>query len=181
MEHAAWSEIRARLALGAVALAVALAATGCGGSGPGPTTTTTTSTTPTPSTTATSPTSSGTGATAEITTVYTQFFSGKSTAAEKIALVQNGPAFASTIQAQAGSPISKSTTATVSSVSMVTSTRAKVVYTVLLAGTPALKNQSGVAVNEGGHWKVGATTFCALLTLEGAAPALCSASTPTTK
>ncbi|HYZ53605.1 MAG TPA: hypothetical protein VE733_08920 [Streptosporangiaceae bacterium] len=60
---------------------------------------------------------------------------------------------------------------------MVTSpTQAKVIYSVLLGGTPALKNQPGVAVLQNGTWKVGDQSFCALLTLEnnGKAPSVCS-------
>jgi hypothetical protein len=47
----------------------------------------------------------------------------------------------------------------------------------LLAGAPVLKNQHGVAVNEGGTWKVGVTSFCGLLTVEnnGKTPSVCKA------
>jgi hypothetical protein len=51
-----------------------------------------------------------------------------------------------------------------------------VTYSILVAGTPALKNQPGVAVSQDGIWKVGDQSFCALLTLEnsGKAPAACA-------
>jgi hypothetical protein len=55
--------------------------------------------------------------------------------------------------------------------------QATVVYTVLLAGTPALSNQKGVAVYQDGTWKVGVASFCGLLTLEnsGKTPSVCKA------
>jgi hypothetical protein len=55
-------------------------------------------------------------------------------------------------------------------------TQAKVTYSILVGGTPELKNQPGIAVNQAGTWKVGDQSFCALLTLEnsGKAPAVCA-------
>jgi hypothetical protein len=51
-----------------------------------------------------------------------------------------------------------------------------VTYNVLLGTTPALTSQSGVAVYQGGTWKVGDASFCGLLALEngGKAPSVCS-------
>jgi hypothetical protein len=86
--------------------------------------------------------------------------------AKRVSLLQDGQAFASVITAQAGSSLASQATAKVDKVTVTTPTQAKVIYTILLAGTPALKNQSGVAVNEGGTWKVGLKSFCGLLTLE---------------
>jgi len=55
-------------------------------------------------------------------------------------------------------------------------TQAKVTYSILVGGAAALKNQPGVAVKQGGVWKVGDQSFCALLTLEnnGKAPTACA-------
>jgi hypothetical protein len=57
---------------------------------------------------------------------------------------------------------------------------ATVTYDILVSGTPALKNQTGVAVYENGTWKVGVTSFCGLLTIENSGkttglPAACQA------
>jgi hypothetical protein len=98
-------------------------------------------------------------------------------AAKKITLLQNGQAFSSVIDGQAGSAMSKSTTAKVLSVTPnSTGTQASVKYTILFGGTPALSNQTGTAINESGTWKVGDATFCQLLALEnnGKAPSVCS-------
>lgn len=110
---------------------------------------------------------------AAITSAFVTFFSGETPGSKKITLVENGPAFSAVIDAQAGSGLSKSTTASVSKVTVTSPTQATVVYTVSLGGVPALKNQPGSAVKDGGQWKVSASTFCALLTLEGSAPAFC--------
>ena len=56
--------------------------------------------------------------------------------------------------------------AKVDKVTVTSASQAKVVYTILFAGTPALSNVSGVAVLENGMWKVGDVSFCGLLTLE---------------
>jgi hypothetical protein len=45
-------------------------------------------------------------------------------------------------------------------------TQAKVTYSILVGGQPALANQSGVAVYQDGTWKVGLASFCGLLALE---------------
>jgi hypothetical protein len=52
------------------------------------------------------------------------------------------------------------------SVTLVSATRAKVVYTLLEDGRPARANQLGVAVYQDGTWKVGVATFCSLLATE---------------
>jgi hypothetical protein len=61
-------------------------------------------------------------------------------------------------------------------VTVESSTQAKVLYSILVSGTPELKNQPGVAVFQNGIWKVGDQSFCALLTLEnsGKAPSACA-------
>jgi hypothetical protein len=51
-------------------------------------------------------------------------------------------------------------------VTSVTSKQATVTYSILLDGQPELTNQSGVAVDQDGTWKVGVASFCGLLSLE---------------
>jgi hypothetical protein len=120
---------------------------------------------------------SGSAATGQITTNWESFFDGKTAAAKKISLLQNGQAFASVINAQAGSALAKSAAAKVQSVSVnSTGTQATVKYNVLLGGQTALPNQSGTAIYQDGTWKVADSSFCALLALEGGgkAPQVCS-------
>ncbi|RMI35048.1 hypothetical protein [Nocardia stercoris] len=113
-----------------------------------------------------------------VTTVFQQFFDGNTPAAQKISLLENGAQFADAINAQAGSPMAKSTTATVQNVASSGTDHVDVTYTILLAGTAALSGQRGGAVRAAGGWKVTAATFCALLTLEGNPPAACAGVPP---
>jgi hypothetical protein len=74
--------------------------------------------------------------------------------------------FSAAIQGSSRFPGASTASAKVTKVTVTSPTQAKVTYSILLAGTPVLPNQSGVAVLEGGTWKVGDASFCALLTLE---------------
>jgi hypothetical protein len=105
-------------------------------------------------------------ATATITKNFTTFFSGKTSAKTKIALLQNGSKFSTIIDGQASSSMAASTTAKVSAVTDLTGSSAKVKYTIDLGGQPALPNATGSAVWQGGTWKVSDASFCTLLALE---------------
>ena len=123
--------------------------------------------------------SSGTGSAATIATIkknWETFFNGKTPAATKISLVQDGQKFASVINSQAGSALAQTASASVKSVTVTSPTQATVKYSILVSGTPVLEGQTGTAVYENGTWKVGTGSFCALLTLQngGKAPASCS-------
>ncbi len=156
--------------IAAVALAVLLV--GCGSHS--------SSTAQPPAPTADVPTSSPTDRTHShetakaIAATFTEFFAGTTPADRKIGLVQDGQGFAAVIRAQAGGVMSQATTVKVAGVTLTSPRRATVRYTILLGGTPALKNQVGSAVKKNGHWVVGAATFCQLLTLEQSAPPLCT-------
>jgi hypothetical protein len=115
-----------------------------------------------------------TAAQTKIKTDWVTFFSGTTPAKHKIALLQNGQSFAAVIDAQASNPMSESSGAKVLSVSVTSKTQAKVRYTITLGGQPALANQAGVAVLQGGTWKVGDQSFCALLALEQTKTPACS-------
>jgi hypothetical protein len=121
--------------------------------------------------------SSGSSAEKTIAANWTAFFSPKTPVAKRVSLLQNGSAFASVIQAQASSSLASEASAEVTKVTVTSPSQATVTYTVLLAGTPALSNQKGVAVYQDGTWKVGVTSFCGLLTLEnsGKTPSVCKA------
>jgi hypothetical protein len=129
-----------------------------------------------PATTAAAPASSSGGssatATSLIETNWVNFFSGKTSAATKISLLQNGQSYASVIKAQASTPLAASASATVTAVVIESSTTATVSYKVGVSGEDV--TQTGTAVLQGGVWKVGDVSFCALLKLEGSTPAACS-------
>jgi hypothetical protein len=115
-------------------------------------------------------------AAARIKANWEAFFSGTTSAAQKISLLQNGQQFASIINAQAASDLAKSASAKVTAVHVISPTKATVTYDILIGGKPALSNQAGTAVYQDGTWKVGDGSFCQLLALEngGKAPPVCS-------
>ena len=140
----------------------------------------TTSAAPAPATSAsTSGSAGGSGSAATIAQIksdWEAFFNPKTPVAKRVSLLQNGSAFASIIKAQASSSLASSATSSVSAVTVESPSQAKVTYSILVGGTPALKNQPGVSVYQDGVWKVGDQSFCALLTLEnsGKAPSACA-------
>lgn len=164
---------------------VALAATAaaCGGSSPSGSSSTpassvtSSSSAPVTSPAATSTASSTSGATAAISANFATFFNIKTSAAKRVALLQDGSQFASIITAQEHNPLASGLTAKVNSVSNVTSAQADVKYDLLVGGSKV--PMTGNAVYEDGTWKVGAATFCGLLTLEGLKkmPAACTSAT----
>jgi hypothetical protein len=120
--------------------------------------------------------SGGGSAVSQIKANWVAFFNPKTPVAKRVSLLQNGSTFASIIKAQASSALASSATSAVNAVTVESATQAKVTYSILVGGSPALKNQPGVAVKQGGVWKVGDQSFCALLTLEnnGKAPTACA-------
>lgn len=128
-----------------------------------------------PSASASTTAVSTSAAVAQIKANWEAFFNPKTPVAKRVSLLQNGQVFESIITAQAGSPLASSATSSVSSVTVESPAQATVVYSILVGGSPALKNQPGVAVYQSGIWKVADQSFCALLTLEnsGKAPAAC--------
>jgi ABC-type glycerol-3-phosphate transport system substrate-binding protein len=138
-----------RLALVALASVLLLAA--CGG-GPG---------------------GNGSDATAQVTSAYEKFFSGKTSLSDRIALLQNGSKFKPVIQEFTSFPGASQVSATVKSVKLHGASNADVVYVVKLAGT-SLPQQNGTAVKQNGTWKVGDESLCRLIEISGTAPPQCT-------
>ena len=173
----------------ALLLALALTAVACGNSGsssstPAPASHSSapaSSPAPSPSSPTATPASSSSGpggnsaAAATITANWEKFFSGSTSAANKIALLQNGTNYAAIIKAQSGSGLASTAGAKVKAVVVNSPTTATVSYDITLSGTTALPNQTGTAVYEGGTWKVSDAAFCQLVKLEnnGTAPSVC--------
>lgn len=153
----------------AAGLALALAIAACSSSSSSPSSSSTQTSSP-----ASTSGGSSSGATAEIKANWEAFFSGTTSAAKKITVLQNGQAFATIIHSQVS--LGSSTSADVTSVTVTSPTKATVKYNIVQSGTTVLPNQTGVAVYEDGTWKVGDASFCALLALEGGgkAPSVCS-------
>jgi hypothetical protein len=103
------------------------------------------------------------------------FFNPATPAATKVTLLENGPTYASVLTAQASNPQAQQTAAQVTAVSVTSATQASVTWNLLLSGTAVLTNQKGVAVLQGGTWKVADASFCGLLSLQPPVPAACKA------
>ena len=164
---------RLTLALaGACALAAGAAA--CGSSTPSSSTSKPAATSPAASPSA-SPTASSVAA-AAITANWVKFFDFSTPTAQRVPLLENGSEFTAIMNAQASNKLYSSANAKVLSVSNITPSTATVKYDILLGTTPALSNQTGTAVYQDGTWKVGDSSLCGLLTLEGVKPlpAACS-------
>lgn len=101
------------------------------------------------------------------------FFNGKTPVLNKVALLQNGQAYSQIIDAQSQSKTGQETTATVSSVNLISNSKATLTYDVYISGQQVLKGQTGQSVQENGTWKVSDAAFCNLLQLSGSAPLDC--------
>jgi len=107
-----------------------------------------------------------TGTQAKVAANWTAFFDPKKPLAKRVSLLQDGSQFAAIIAAQAGAGLPSQASVKVTKVILLSATKAKVTYSILLNGQPVLPGQSGTAVLQGGTWKVGVASFCGLLALE---------------
>ena len=109
---------------------------------------------------------------AQIKSAYETFFSGKTSVTDRVALLQNGSRFKGLVTSFASNPLAKDVSATVSSVTLQGSNKAKVVYVVKFAGS-SLPQQTGSAIRQSGTWKVADASLCKLVALQGSTPAIC--------
>ena len=117
--------------------------------------------------------SSSAAAKAQIRQNWEAFFDGSTPTDKRISLLQNGQSFAKLLQTVGASPLAAQVKAKVGDVALQGADKATVTYTVMLGGQAVLKNAKGTAVRENGTWKVGTSSFCQLVRLQGAAPAAC--------
>jgi len=113
-------------------------------------------------------------AAAEITANWEKFFNASTPTSQRVALLQNGAAFAVAISGL--SHLVSGLGATVTSVTVTSPTSATVKYNLTASGSTLLSGQTGTAVYESGTWKVGDASLCGLLKLVpgGSTPAACS-------
>jgi hypothetical protein len=121
--------------------------------------------------------SSATGnaaAVAQITANWEKFFSASTPTSQRVALLQNGPAFAVAITGL--SHLVSGLGATVTSVTVTSPTSATVKYNLTASGSSLLSGQTGTAVYENGTWKVADASLCGLIKLVpgGSTPTACS-------
>ena len=86
---------------------------------------------------------SASGAAATIKTNWETFFNPKTPVAKRVSLLQDGQMFSTVIKAQAGSGLASSASAKVTKVTVVSPSQAKVTYSILLGGQPALSGHRG--------------------------------------
>lgn len=107
---------------------------------------------------------------AVITSNWETFFAPTSSIDDRLALLEDGESLRAALEQRAQDPLMGQATATVLAVELTGDGHATVTYNVLLGGTVALPNAQGTAVLQDGVWKVGAASFCALITLGATAP-----------
>ncbi|MEU3480769.1 hypothetical protein ACI2LO_12550 [Streptomyces sp. NPDC033754] len=104
---------------------------------------------------------------AEITKNWTTFFDPKTTAAEKVKVLENGAAMQPVLAAFAGNENAAATSAKVTGVEFTSATEANVTYDLLVGGAPALPDSQGTSILQDGTWKVSVKTLCGLVELSG--------------
>jgi hypothetical protein len=116
------------------------------------------------------------GAVAAITAAWEKFFNSSTSTTERVALLQNGSTFSGAIKEFASLPLASGIGAKVTNVTVNSSTSATVTYNITSSGTSLLSGQKGTAVYQGGTWKVGDASLCALFKLipGGTVPSACS-------
>ncbi len=121
-------------------------------------------------------TSSNAAAAAQIKKNWEKFFSSSTPAAQKAALLENGSKFAAAISAMAQLPLANGIGARVTKVVLISPTKATVTYGITSNGSTLLPGQTGTAVYQGGTWKVGDASLCALFKLVpgGTLPSACN-------
>jgi hypothetical protein len=163
----------------ALAVALALAVAACGSSSSSPSSSAPASSTPASSAPASAPASSlnTAAAVAEITANWEKFFNAGTPTSERVALLQNGSAFAGAIGSLSG--LVSGLGAKVTAVTVTSPTTATVTYNLTAGGSTLLSGQTGTAVYEDGVWKVADASLCGLIKLVpgGSTPAACSSAT----
>ena len=159
----------------ALGLALALAVAACSSSSSSSSSSAPASSVPASSAPASSaPASGNSAAAAQITANWEKFFNASTPTSERVALLQNGAAFAVAISGL--SHLVTGLGAKVTGVTVDSPTTATVTYTLTAGGTTLLSGQTGKAVYENGVWKVGDASLCGLIKLVpgGSVPAACN-------
>jgi hypothetical protein len=160
-----------------LAVALALAVAACSSSSPSSSSSAPASSAPASSAPASSAPASSlntAAAVTEITTNWEKFFNASTPTSERVALLQNGSAFAGAIGSL--SHLVSGLGAKVTAVTVTSPTTATVTYNLTAGGSTLLSGQTGTAVYEDGVWKVADASLCGLIKLVpgGSVPAACN-------
>ena len=101
---------------------------------------------------------------------WEKFFKPGTSVDERVTLLQNGAALRPAIEQSATNPLQQQASAKVTQVTFTSPTEATVTYDVYLNGAVALPNSQGMAVLDGGTWKVAQQSFCSLISLGVSGP-----------
>ncbi len=143
---------------------LALSLTGCGGSSGG---TAAPSSTPTVAATATPASAEDF---AGIAAAYEGFFNPKGTVEAHTALLENGEKFTAELTKSAKDPAAADLSAKLLTANVLGDS-ADVTYDLIgKGGTKLLPGAQGVAVRQGGTWKVSQATYCTLISLQDPSP-----------
>jgi hypothetical protein len=153
----------------AVGVALAFLAA-CGGGGTKKTASANTTAPPAPVTTA----FSAEAAKADITALYTTFFSDKTTTDQAVKLLENGEEMRAAIDLQRTSGAANGITAAVKTIQLQNTELADVRFDIVLKGAVVAPNTAGQAKYIGGSWKINQQLFCTLIGLAGQHPAPCA-------
>jgi hypothetical protein len=107
---------------------------------------------------------------AEITANWEKFFLPTTPISDRVALLENGASLQQALEMRSTDPLQRQASAVVKAVDLTEPGRATVTYDVLLNGSVALPDAQGFAVFQDGVWKVGADSFCALISLGATGP-----------
>jgi hypothetical protein len=106
----------------------------------------------------------------EIKLNWEKFFMPMLSIDDRVALLEHGETLRQAFVQRAADPLMQQANANVTAAELTSATTAAVTYDVFLNGTPALTGSQGIAVLEGGVWKVSAESFCALISLGATGP-----------
>ncbi|MGW6391935.1 hypothetical protein ACWFR1_15820 [Streptomyces sp. NPDC055103] len=104
---------------------------------------------------------------AEIIKNWTAFFDPKTSADEKVRVLENGAEMRPVLAAFVGNENAAATSAKVTGVEFTSATEANVTYDLLVGGSPALPDSQGTSILQDDTWKVSVKTLCGLVELSG--------------
>ncbi|MFG2299034.1 hypothetical protein [Streptomyces sp. NPDC048603] len=99
---------------------------------------------------------------AEVEENWALFFDGRTPAAERVRVLENGSGMAPLLARLEADPSATRTSAEVGEVLFTSPTEARVTYDLRVGGNPLLSGSKGTAVLRDGTWKVSARTLCEL-------------------
>lgn len=134
---------------------------------------------PAPTTSSSSTSGSESADAAAVRQTYMRFADPAVPVAQKVALLQDGSAFAPVLAELSKTDYAKTVGLNITNVAVTSPKQATVTVDVLLSGSPVVRGEKGYAVKENGTWKIAGTTFCGLIAAQGPVPPVCKTAAAT--